>query len=153
MIYYGEKLMKSGESVEIVRTANGELELREKTGKLIRALGHEETKGQMSLESIIKRYDWTPTLMERYKMELAKPTRAEMFIQDLSRATGATASAVKAWVLYGKTTNDYPTIRKLEKLFGQSFETLFDKSRNLEVERKYLRHKRKHKDNDPKNEK
>lgn len=153
MIYYGEKLIKEGKCVEIVRTARGDLELREKTGKLIRKIAPSEVdRKRTALDDIIKQNDWTPTLMERYKIELSKPTRAEMFIDEVVRATGAKRSAIQQWVIFGKTTNDYAIIKKLEKLFGQSFETLFDKGRNEEVEKKYRRHRRRDKSNNQNNE-
>lgn len=141
MIYYGEELIKEGQCVEIVKTAKGDLELREKTGTLIRGLtDYEATQG--NLNDIIKQNDWTPTIMERYQIEISKPTRAEMFIKDVARATGATEHAIRLWVTFGTKTNDFAVIKKLEKLFGQSYETLFNKDRNKEVEKKYRRHKR-----------
>lgn len=88
MVYYGEKLLKSGKCVEIVLTAKGDLELREKTGKLIREIEpYEVDRDKAQFDHIIRENDWNPTLVELYKIEVEKPTRAEEFIHNLAVAT------------------------------------------------------------------
>ena len=145
MVYYGEKLLKSGKCVEIVLTAKGDLELREKTGKLIREIEpYEVDRDKAQFDHIIRENDWNPTLVELYKIEVEKPTRAEEFIRNLAVATEVSEIRVRRWLFYGTMPTDKDLIMKIEKYFGLSYSTLFDMDRNIVVSQKYQRHKRTH---------
>ncbi len=141
MLYYGEKLLRDGRTIEAVLTPQRTVEVRTKVGKLIVEVDAQTPVAELhdKLEQAFMEHDHTPTFAELYNIEVEKPSRREVFLEDVARVTGRSKNTVRQWAM-GEATPSVADCITLSKYFGIHIDELFNEANRTEYAPLYTRH-------------